>query len=92
MSEKIVKRVAELARINLNKKELERFSKDLESILDAFKNLKKVNTDDVKPTYHPVEVKNVVREDIVESSLSQKQILKGVKNKERGYFKGPRVV
>ncbi len=89
---KTVRKVAEIARLNLTEKELDKFSKDMDSILKAFKDMQNVNTGRVKPTFQPIEVKNVLREDRIEKSLSQKDALKNAKQKEKGYFKGPRAV
>lgn len=92
IDEKIVKKVAGIARINLTQQEIKKFSKDLVSILDAFKDLAKVDTKNIKPAFQPIEVKNVLREDKVEKSLTQEQALSNTKNKEKKYFKGPKVV
>ena len=46
----------------------------------------------MKPTFQPVDVKNVMRQDVVEPSLSQKEALANAKQKEQGHFKGPKVV
>ncbi|MBI4019878.1 MAG: Asp-tRNA(Asn)/Glu-tRNA(Gln) amidotransferase subunit GatC [Candidatus Aenigmarchaeota archaeon] len=87
-----VKRVAEVARLRLTDRETEKFSRDLGDILGAFKELERVDTKNVKPTFQPIEVKNVLREDKAEKSLSREEALSNTKNKEEGYFKGPRVV
>ncbi len=93
IDEQTVKKVAEVARLNLTEQEVKGYSKDLTNILDAFKELEKVKTDSVEPTFQPVEVKDVVREDVVEPSLSQEEALSNIrKNKEGGNFKAPKVV
>ncbi|MCK4714791.1 MAG: Asp-tRNA(Asn)/Glu-tRNA(Gln) amidotransferase subunit GatC [Candidatus Aenigmarchaeota archaeon] len=88
----MVKKVAALARIELSDKEAEGFRKDLEEILSAFRTLQRIPTKGVKPTFHPVEVRGVLREDKVEPSILRDRLLKNLKNKEDGYIKGPRVV
>ena len=92
LDRKTVHKVAEVARLNLTEGELSRFSEDMNSILDAFKALGKVDTRDVKPTFQPVDIKNVTREDKVEPSISQAEALANTENKEEGQFKGPKVV
>ena len=100
-----VNKVAEIARITLSEEEVEEFSKDMESVLDAFKDLQKLDTvkvkpkvgkdagfADVKPTFQPIETKNVMRDDEIEESLSQVDALKNAEQKEKGYFKGPKAV
>ena len=89
---KMLKKVAKVARLELTEKEIDKYSKDMEDILIAFKVIDKVPTKNVKPTFQPVDVKNVMRKDVVESSLSQTEALANAKQKEQGYFKGPKVV
>jgi len=68
------------------------YSKDLGGILKAFGTLQRIDTKGVEPTFQPIEVKDVLREDIVEPSIPRKRILWDIKNKDKGFIKGPRVV
>ena len=88
----MLRKVARVARLELTEKEIKAYSKDMEDILKAFKVIDKVSTKNVRPTFQPVDVKNVMRKDIVEPSLSQEEALANAKQKEQGYFKGPKVV
>ena len=88
----MVRKVAEVARINLTDSEVKMFAKDMESILGSFKVIEKVDTKNVRPSFQPVDVKNVTREDIVTQSLPQKVALSNTKNTEDGNFVGPKVV
>ena len=87
-----VRKVAGIARLTLTEKEVSEFSNDMESILDAFKDLQKIDTSKVKPTFNTLETKNVMREDEIEDSLSQMDALKNARQNGKGYFKGPRAV
>jgi len=89
---KCVERIARLARIELTDNEAERFSKDMKEILSAFRRLKRIPTRNVKPTFQPIETKDVLREDKIEPSISRERLLGNLKNREDGYIKGPRVV
>jgi len=51
ISEKEVQRIAKLARIELTKKEVEKFQKDLSAILDYFELLKEVDTKNIEPVF-----------------------------------------
>jgi len=86
-----IRRVAQIARLKLSDQEVHKFSKDLESILEAFHDLENVHTSGVKPSFQPIETKNVLRKDKVEESLTQEQALSNAKNKEKGFFRGPKV-
>jgi aspartyl-tRNA(Asn)/glutamyl-tRNA(Gln) amidotransferase subunit C len=86
-----IRRVARIARLKLSDQEVHKFSKDLESMLEAFQDLERVPTHGVKPSFQPIETKNVLRKDKIEPSLTQEQALANAKNKEKGFFKGPKV-
>lgn len=92
VSKDTIEKVAAIARLELTEEEKESFAKDLESILKAFSTLDKAKVKDTKPTFQPIEVKNVVREDKIEPSLSQEEALSNSPNKDKGFFKGPKVV
>ncbi len=91
MTERIEK-VANIARLELTDKEKSTLEKDLDNILDSFKKLEKIDTDNTEPTFQPIEVKNIMREDTIEKSLKQKDALTNAKETEDGYFKGPKAI
>ncbi len=89
---KLLEHVAELARLKLNEEEIKKFLPQLKEILEFFSQLKEINTDHVKPSFQPVELKNAMREDKEEACLSQDDALSLTEHKKDGYFKGPRAV
>ena len=92
VDKKLLEHVAELARLRLNEEEIKKFLPQLKEILEFFSQLKDINTDNVKPSFQPVELKNAMREDKEEGCLSQDDALSLTENKKDGYFKGPRAV
>ncbi len=84
--------VSKLARINLTGEETEKFEGDLNAILDAFKSLESVDTEGVEPAFHPIEVRNGLREDLESRVCSPGELLESSAEKEEVYIKGPRVV
>lgn len=58
-------------------------------ILDAFRELDEVDTEGVEPSYHPVEIEDVLRED--ESHLWEWAPLANTGHREERYFRGPRI-
>jgi len=92
VDKKLIEHVAYVARLNLTKKEIEKFTPQLKEILESFSKISKVNTDKTKESFQPIELKNFMREDIEEKSLSQDEALSNTKHKKEGYFKGPRVI
>jgi aspartyl-tRNA(Asn)/glutamyl-tRNA(Gln) amidotransferase subunit C len=85
-----VKHVAKLARLNLSDEELEKFTKQLEDVLVAFKKIDSVDTKNVEPSFQPTELKNIWRDDVVEPW--EWDPLANTKHKEKRFFKGPRIV
>ncbi len=92
IDKELIQHVAELARLKLTDKEIEKFVKDFKDILDNFSIIDKCDTKGVKPSFQPVEIKNFMREDKVEDSFTQEESLSNSENKKDGYFKGPRAI
>jgi len=80
--------IANLARIKLSKKEVERFTDQLSVALDYVEILKELDqqTRKFKPTSHVFKLENVFREDEIRPSLSQKETLRNAKRTHKGYF------
>lgn len=87
---KSIKRVAGNARLNLSDDEIEKFTKQLADILQAFKSLDEVDTNNMKPSFHPQEISDIYREDNAEKF--DWNPVANTKHKEGKYFKGPRAV
>lgn len=92
VDKELIKRVANNARLNLTDKEIDEFIPQLKDILDVFSKISEVDTKNVKESFHPVEIKNNVREDKVEKSLTQEEALRNTVHKKDGYFKGPKAI
>jgi aspartyl-tRNA(Asn)/glutamyl-tRNA(Gln) amidotransferase subunit C len=92
VDEELIKHVAKVARLKLSAAEIKKFQPQLKDILNAFSKLEDIDTKNTEPSFHPIEIKNVMREDKVTDSLTQEQALSLVKNKKDGYFKGPKAV
>ena len=92
VDKELIENVARVARLELSDKEKEKFVKDFKDILEAFSAIDKCDTEGIKPSFQPVELKNQMREDEVEESLSQEDALKNTEHKKDGYFKGPKAV
>ena len=64
LSKDEVKHIAGLARVGLDEKEIEKFSKTLSSILDWVEQLEEVDITGIEPTAHITGLENVAREDV----------------------------
>lgn len=83
--------VARLAKLMISEAEAEKFRKEFEDILSYFDVLDEVS-EEVKPTFHVLEIKNVFRDDVAKACLDQSLALKNAPRKEEGHFVGPRVI
>jgi len=90
ITEETVRKVAAVSRLNLTEKEEKKFRKDLNEILSAFSELDKIKTKE-KPSFQPIEVKDITRKDEKEQCLTHDDAFANAKHKERGFFKGPKV-
>ena len=88
----LIEHVAEVARLKLTDKEVEKFSKELREIIESFSKLDEVDTKGIEPSLQPVELKNMLREDKEEKSFTQEEALSLTEHKKNGYFKGPKAV
>jgi len=92
ISEKDVKYIAGLSRINLRDEEAQNLAKDLEGILDYVKKLEKLDVSNVEPTSHVLPLKNIHREDEVKPSLNRDELLKISVKQHNGSFQVPKVI
>ncbi len=84
--------IARLARLDLSKDTLERFSKQFNEILDYMELLGQVDTADVAPLYSPVEHGTVYREDAVRNEFTREQILENAPESDGQFFIVPKIV
>ena len=89
---KLLEHVAEVARLKLTEQEINKFLPQLQEALEFFLQLEEVDTSGVKPSFQPVELKNIMREDIEKECLTQDEALSQTEHKKDGHFKGPRAV
>lgn len=84
-----VKHVAELARLGLSDRAIEKFRKQLSSILEYVELLNEVNTSNVEPTGQTTGLINITREDKPQKGqcLTQEEVLSNAPEKQEGYVK-----
>ncbi|MFN2235043.1 MAG: Asp-tRNA(Asn)/Glu-tRNA(Gln) amidotransferase subunit GatC [Anaerolineales bacterium] len=84
-----VQHIANLARMNLSEDELELYRKQLSAILDYFKQLEALDTDDIPPTANVSVDQNPLRVDQPDSSLSPEELLQNAPEKDDHLFRVP---
>ena len=87
-----VKKVAKLARIEINEEEETTLITELNNILGWVDELKQVNTDSVEPMLSVFNESMQMREDKAESNFDNNQILYNSPESNSGFFVVPKVV
>jgi len=86
--------LSNLARINLSAEEKSSLTGDLEKILDYVDKLDELDTSDIEPTSHVLNIENVYREDRVVNQRTADEVLKVLpgERKEGRFFQVPKVI
>ncbi|NUM36609.1 MAG: Asp-tRNA(Asn)/Glu-tRNA(Gln) amidotransferase subunit GatC [Candidatus Brocadiae bacterium] len=87
-----IQHIARLSKVYLSPEEEAEMAKDLETILSYFQKIKELPTENILPALSPIEICNVVREDIEKASLPLDAIAKNSPSFEEGFFIVPKVL
>jgi aspartyl-tRNA(Asn)/glutamyl-tRNA(Gln) amidotransferase subunit C len=87
-----VRKVAELARLDLPEEKIATYTGQLERILEYVAHLEAVDTDGVPATTRAVEVVNVTRDDRIEPTPVREQLLDLAPQREGDFFRVPRIL
>ena len=87
-----IKKIAHLARININKNEADKIGKKLEGILGLIDEMTQVNTDGIDPMAHALDITQPLREDKVTEVDIRKKSLKLSNETHQSLFIVPRVI
>ena len=92
ISREEVKHIAKLARLEFSEQEIDRFTEQLSTILDYVSKLNELETGNVKPTSHVIDLKNCFKEDEVKDSLPVDDSLRNAPQREKNFFKVPKII
>ena len=84
--------VARLARLSLPEAEVERLREQLSAILDYVKQLDRLDTRDVVPTSHALEMGTPFRDDVVEPFGDREALLANAPDRQNDCFRVPRII
>ena len=88
---KDVEHVAKLARLELTEEEKQKFSTQLNSILEYVNEMNEIDTTDIEPMSHALPVYNVMREDEVSYEQTKEELMKNAPYEEDGFFRVPKI-
>lgn len=84
--------IATLSRLAVTDEERERFSEQLSSVLEHVDAIRRLDITGVEPTSHPLELVNVLRDDVVVAPLGADAVLAGAPAAEAQRFKVPPIL
>ena len=92
ISQDEVKKVAQLARLELNEDEINNHAEQLAKILDYIKQLDQINTENIPCTTRAIEVVNVLRKDEMRKYINSEDLLDLAPSREDNFFKVPKII
>lgn len=92
LTKEAVERVAHLSRLEFTEEELEKQFKQLGSIIEMMDSLSEIDTTDVTPLNHVMDIHNVFREDEVHESMGAEKVLANAPEENENMFQVPKIV
>ena len=92
LSREDVQRVAALARLRLTAAEETSLTAELDSILVYMEKLNELDTSQVEPFTHAVDLVNAFREDVVTNEPNAEALLANAPEKDETFFKVPKII
>jgi aspartyl-tRNA(Asn)/glutamyl-tRNA(Gln) amidotransferase subunit C len=87
-----VKHVADLARLTITDEEVEKMTEDLQSIINHAEQLNELDTTNVEPTTHVLDLVNVFRKDEPKEWITQEEALKNAPDHKDGQIRVPSIL
>lgn len=92
ITEKDVRQVADLARLELTPVEIDLYTAQLQKILGYVESLSALDTTGVEPTFHAAGAQDAMRGDALKASVDRDGALSNAPSSERGCFKVPKII
>jgi aspartyl-tRNA(Asn)/glutamyl-tRNA(Gln) amidotransferase subunit C len=86
-----VRKVADLARLELSEADVDIMARQLSAIVDYINQLQQVNTDGVEPMAHALDLHDVFRDDVLGQSLSVDEALDNAPARQDNFYSVPAV-
>ena len=87
-----VEHIAALAKLEFTDAEKEKFTHQMNQILEYMDKLNSLDTSNVEPLSHVIELSNVFRPDEVKAGVQTEEALKNAPEKNEQFFKVPKVI
>jgi aspartyl-tRNA(Asn)/glutamyl-tRNA(Gln) amidotransferase subunit C len=87
-----VNSIAYLARLGIDKQDVESYAKDLSGILDLMTRMSELNTDNVEPMAHPMDQAQRLRPDMITEQNNRENFQAIAPQVEAGLYLVPKVI
>ena len=92
INDAMIDKLANLARLKFNETEKVQIKSDLQNMIGMIEKMNELDTTDVAPLLHITANVNVLREDMVEGSITNEEALQNAANKNAPFFIVPKVI
>ena len=92
MDKKTIIKIAELAKIEIKDDKIKDIAISLEKILNLVDEMNSIDTDDVTPMSHPLNLKQELRKDEVREINQRDLFQKNHENTNNGYYIVPKII
>ena len=89
---KTVDEIAHLARLEFDEASKPEILNDMNRMLSFIDKLNELDTSNVEPLIYMTDERNILRTDVPETTITQKEALKNAPKKDSDYFKAPKVI
>jgi aspartyl-tRNA(Asn)/glutamyl-tRNA(Gln) amidotransferase subunit C len=84
--------IAKLASLNLSDEEIDRYTNDMQEILEFANTVNEVSTENISETIGTNGIYNVFRKDEIKQNISKEELLKNAPSQDEGMFRIPKVI
>jgi aspartyl-tRNA(Asn)/glutamyl-tRNA(Gln) amidotransferase subunit C len=88
----LIDNLAKLSHLSFSEQEKKEIRADLQQMITFIEKLKEVNTEGVTPLLHMSDNVNILRDDVVEGSVSREEGLKNAPDTDGTFFRVPKVI
>ena len=92
INDAMIEKLANLARLKFDDTERVQIKKDLQNMIGLIEKMNEVNTTGVSPLLHITDNENILREDIVEGSITNEEALQNAVKNNAPFFIVPKVI
>jgi aspartyl-tRNA(Asn)/glutamyl-tRNA(Gln) amidotransferase subunit C len=88
----LIDNLAKLSHLTFNEQEKKEIKADLQQMISFIEKLKELNTEGVTPLLHMSSNVNILRDDVVQGSVTREEALKNAPDTDGTFFKVPKVI